>query len=83
MTESKKFATCCPRDVLEDLLDGIKKVETSVLEAENQIAAQLDNNISVIETGWSEFCHPAPTLTAVPRDHLGAYAGMGTWGGDS
>lgn len=81
-TASKNFATCCPRDVLDDLLDGVRQVESAVLDAETSIKEQLDNNINEIETNWAEFCYPAPTLTAVPRNHIGAYEGLGSWGGN-
>ena len=81
-TDSQKFATCCPRDVLADLMDGVSKVRTAVRDAEQKIAEQLDTNNGVIDGAWSEFCQPPPTLTTVHRDHIGAYEGLGTWGGE-
>ena len=80
-TESKKFATCCPRDVLEDLMDGVRKVEKAVLEGETQINEQLAANIKEINDNWDEFCHPAPSLVNVPRNQIDAYEGLGKWGG--
>ncbi|WP_210649521.1 hypothetical protein [Nocardioides sp. SYSU D00065] len=82
-TESKKFATCCPRDVLADLMDGVRRVEDAVRDAEDAIRAQLDTNLAEIDGNWDEFCQPPPTLTSVHRNHIAAYSGLGTWGGGS
>lgn len=82
-TASQSFPTCCPRAVLDALLEGVATVEESILNAETLINEQLTNNINEIEKNWDVFCQPAPTLTTVHRDHIAAYSGMGTWGGES
>lgn len=76
-TKTAQINACCPREILSSLQDAVREVEAQVLQAETEINTELDKNISVIADNWSKFCHPAPALASVPRNHIHAYDHMG------
>lgn len=79
--EPAQISSCCPRCCIEDVEEALEKIKTEITTAEDKIRASLQDNISVIDGNWDEFCHPAPALGSVPRQDVHAYEGLGTYPG--
>lgn len=75
--DEQKLKNCHPRCILDDLKARLTKLKEYIVTQEEAIATALDTSIHTINSGWGEYCLPAPELASAPRSDLGNGDNMG------